>query len=134
MNTVIEVLSKRRSHRAFSEREIPAEDLTLIKHATLRAPTAGNMMFYSVIEVTEKNLKEQLAVLCDNQPMIAKAPLVWLFLSDVRKWVDYYHDSGSVAKGMAQGISWRAPGAGDLLLAMSDALIAAQTSWRTTSG
>ncbi|PKL14744.1 MAG: nitroreductase [Spirochaetae bacterium HGW-Spirochaetae-8] len=128
MNTVIEVLSKRRSHRAFSEREIPAEDLTLIKHATLRAPTAGNMMFYSVIEVTEKNLKEQLAVLCDNQPMIAKAPLVWLFLSDVRKWVDYYHDSGSVAKGMAQGISWRAPGAGDLLLAMSDALIAAQNA------
>jgi nitroreductase len=128
MDHVIEVLLRRRSHRAFSEREIPAEDLALIKQATLRAPTAGNMMFYSVIEVTDRNLKEQLAVLCDNQPMIAKAPLVWLFLSDVRKWVDYYHMSGSVAKGLTQGISWRAPGAGDLLLAMSDALIAAQNA------
>ena len=128
MNTVIDVLSRRRSHRAFSEQEISATDLALLKQATLRAPTAGNMMFYSVIEVSDPSLKEQLAVLCDNQPMIAKAPLVWLFLSDVRKWVDYYHQSGSVAKGVAQGISWRAPGAGDLLLAMSDALIAAQNS------
>jgi FMN reductase (NADPH) len=128
MNTVIEVLSKRRSHRAFSQEAIATEDLASLKQATLRAPTAGNMMFYSVIEVTNQNLKEQLAVLCDNQPMIAKAPLVWLFLSDVRKWVDYYHKSGSVSKGTAKGITWRTPGAGDLLLAMSDALIAAQNA------
>jgi nitroreductase len=99
-----------------------------MQKATLRAPTAGNMMFYSVIEVTDQQKLDKLALLCDNQGMIATAPLVWLFLSDVRKWVNYYKESGSVEKGESQNIPWRAPGAGDLLLAMSDALIAAQTA------
>jgi nitroreductase len=128
MNPTLELLTTRRTHRAFTSEPISADHLDLMKEATLRAPTAGNMMFYSVIEVTDRSKKDRLAVLCDNQPMIATAPVVWLFLSDARKWVNYYHESGSVAKGLERGIRWRAPGAGDLLLAMSDALIAAQSA------
>lgn len=128
MNPTLELLLNRRTHRAFTGEQISAEHRDLMKQATLRAPTAGNMMFYSVIEVFDQAKKDQLALLCDNQPMIATAPLVWLFLADVRKWVNYYHESGSVAKGLEQGIAWRAPGAGDLLLAMSDALIGAQSA------
>jgi len=128
MNPTIELLNARRSHRSFSDKTISKETIKILKTATLQAPTAGNMMFYSIIEVSDQAVKEKLAVLCDNQPMIAKAPLVWLFLSDVRKWDNYYHESGSVTKGENQGISYRVPGAGDLLLAMSDALIAAQNA------
>ncbi len=128
MNPTIQVLNTRRSHRSFSEEPISKEIINTLKTATLQAPTAGNMMFYSIVEVSDQAVKEKLAILCDNQPMIAKAPLVWLFLSDVRKWVNYYHESGSVAKGEKQGITYRTPGAGDLLLAMSDALIAAQNA------
>lgn len=128
MNSTIEQLLKRRTHRSFSDKPISAEHYNLLKEATLRAPTAGNMVFYSVIEVTDPHKKELLAQYCDNQPMIATAPVVWLFLSDVRKWVNYFYESGSVAKGEEQNIEWRKPGAGDLLLAMSDALIAAQTA------
>lgn len=128
MNQTISLLTTRRTHRSFLDKPISPQDRALIQEATLRAPTAGNMMFYSVIEVTDQEKKEHLAKLCDNQPMIAKAPMVWLFLSDAQKWVNYFHESGSVAKGEAMGIKWRQPGAGDLLLAMSDALIAAQSA------
>ncbi len=128
MNQTMELLHKRRTHRSFTNEPISPHDKHLIQEATLRAPTAGNMMFYSVLEITDQAKKDRLALLCDDQPMIATAPLVWLFLSDARKWVNYYHESGSVAKGEAKQIPWRAPGAGDLLLAMSDALIAAQSA------
>lgn len=128
MDPTVKLLLNRRTHRSFTDRHITEEHRTLIKQATLRAPTAGNMMFYSVIEVTDKAKLERLSILCDNQPMIATAPMVWLFVSDARKWVNFYKESGTVAKGKEQGIPWRAPGAGDLLLAMSDALIAAQSA------
>lgn len=128
MNPTLELLLHRRTHRSFTHEPISDEHVSLMKEATLRAPTAGNMMFYSVVEVSDQAKKDRLAILCDNQEMIATAPLVWLFVSDARKWVNYYHESGSVSKGKMRGIGWRAPGAGDLLLAMSDALIAAQSA------
>jgi len=128
MNQTMELLHNRRTHRSFTDEPISLQDKTLMQEATLRAPTAGNMMLYSVLEITDQAKKERLALLCDDQPMIAKAPLVWLFLSDSRKWVNYYHESGCVSRGESQQIPWRAPGAGDLLLAMSDALIAAQSA------
>lgn len=128
MNPTLELLMNRRTHRAFTTRPITEEHKELMRKATLRAPTAGNMMFYSVLEISDQDKKDRLAVLCDNQPMIATAPLVWLFLSDARKWVNYYREGGSVESGEQKGIAWRAPGAGDLLLAMSDALIAAETA------
>lgn len=128
MNPILEQLMTRRTHRAFTGEPIRPEHVEALKKATLRAPTAGNMMFYSVVEVIDQQKKDRLSVLCDNQPMIATAPLVWLFLSDARKWVNYYHEAGSVVRGAELNIPWRAPGAGDLLLANSDALIAAQTA------
>ena len=128
MNQTIGLLTRRRSHRAFDGRPITLEDRKLLEQATLQAPTAGNMMLYSIIDVTDPGLKERFAILCDNQPMIAKAPLVWIFLADMRKWVNFYQESGTVAKGETKGIHWRAPGLGDLFLAMDDALIAAQSA------
>lgn len=128
MNSTLDLLMNRRTYRAFTQDPITEEHRKAIQAAALRAPTAGNMMFYSVIEVCNREKREKLAKLCDNQPMIATAPLVWLFLSDARKWVNYYEESGSVDKGVEQNTLWRAPGMGDLLLAMSDALIAAQSA------
>ncbi|MBN2859860.1 MAG: nitroreductase family protein [Sphaerochaetaceae bacterium] len=125
---VIDLLMKRRSTRSFDDKKIPQAIIDTIKKATLRAPTAGNQVFYSVIEVEDQQRKERLARLCDNQPMIAKAPLVWLFLADVDKWNTYYRESGSMEKGKAQGIEVPETGLGEFLLATDDALIAAQNA------
>ena len=127
-NQTITLLNSRRSLRSFSDREIEEHVKQAIKATTLRAPTAGNMILYSVVEVTSQSIKDELVVLCDNQPMIAKAPMVWVFLADMTKWINYYHESNSVKTGRSEGLQWRQIGMGDFLLSMSDAIIAAQTA------
>ena len=94
MNQTIELLLNRHSVRAYEEKDISPEDREQIIAATLRAATAGNMMLYSIIEISDQQIKDTLAITCDNQPFIAKAPLVLIFLADYQRWYDYFKVSG----------------------------------------
>jgi FMN reductase (NADPH)/FMN reductase [NAD(P)H] len=128
MNPIIDVLLKRRSVRAYEAREISPEIREQILKATLRAPTAGNLMLYSVLEVTDQSIKDRLAVTCDHQPFIARAPMVWLFLADYQRWFDYFIACGVEELCHQKGAIMRRPEEGDLFLAWCDALIAPQTA------
>jgi nitroreductase len=128
MNETLKVIENRKSVRNFAKTMISDEEKQIILHAAMRAPTAGNMMLYSIIEVEDQNIKDQLAVSCDNQPFIAAAPLVLLFLADYQRFQDYYSFCDVQTACREKGIAPRAPGEGDLLLACCDALIAAQTA------
>ncbi len=128
MNQVIDVLMKRRSVRAYQQKKISAEIRVEILKATLRAPTAGNLMLYSIVEVTDQKIKDRLAVSCDNQPFIARAPMVWLFLADYQRWFDYFCASGVEELCQQKQVPFRKPEEGDLFLACCDALIAAQNA------
>jgi len=128
MNQVIDVLMKRRSVRAYEEKEISADVRAEILKATLRAPTAGNMMLYSIVEVTDQKIKDRLAITCDNQPFIARAPMVWLFVADYQRWFDYFMASGVEELCRQRQVPLRKPEEGDLFLACCDALIAAQNA------
>ena len=128
MNEVMQVLLRRKSVRAYEDRTISEDVKREILHATLRAPTAGNMMLYSILEVTDQEAKATLARTCDNQPFIAKASLVWLFLADYQRWWDYFEQTGVREMAEAKGEPMRTPQEGDLFIAFCDALIAAQTA------
>ncbi len=128
MNSAIDLLLKRKSVRAYTDQPIPVEVKETILQATLRAPTAGNMALYSIIEVTEQGLKDHLAETCDHQPFIARAPWLLLFLADYQRWYDYYLASGVEKLCQECSIEPRAPGEGDLMLACCDTLIAAHTA------
>lgn len=128
MNSVIEMILKRKSIRAFEPRAISAETKAELLLTTLRAPTAGNLMLYSIIDIQEQAVKDALAKSCDNQPFIAQAPIVWLFLADYQRWYDYFIHSGVEKVCATSGIPMRKPAEGDLMLACCDALIAAQTA------
>jgi nitroreductase len=128
MNPVIETILKRKSMRAYEKKGIEAEIREELLRATLRAPTAGNLMLYSIVEVTDQHIKDKLVKSCDNQPFIARAPLVWLFLADYQRWFDYFIVSGVEQLCEQQQIRMRKPEEGDLFLACCDALIAAQTA------
>jgi nitroreductase len=128
MNPVIELILNRKSIRAYEAKEISAETKQEILAATLRAPTAGNMMLYSIIEVNDQRAKGTLARTCDNQPFIAKAPWVLLFLADYQRWYDYFIVSGVQEMCAQNKVVMRKPAEGDLFLACCDALIAAQTA------
>lgn len=128
MNQVIDVLLKRKSMRSYEEREISAEVRAEILNATLRAPTAGNLMLYSILEITDQSMKDKLAITCDDQPFIAKAAMVWIFLADYQRWYDYFHASGVEEFCAERNLSMLKPEEGDLFLACCDALIAAQSA------
>lgn len=119
MNPTIEALRQRKSVRAYEDRAIPAEVKQAVLRSALEAPTAGNMTLYTILDITDPALKEKLAVTCDNQPFIAKAPLVLIFCADYYRWHQVF------CRHVEQV---RAPDAGDLLLANCDALIAAQNA------
>jgi FMN reductase (NADPH) len=119
MNEVINQLKGRKSVRVFEDRPIESSVKKEILRAAFEAPTAGAMMLYSILDITDQELKDRLAVLCDNQPFIAKAPMVLIFLADYQRWYDTY---------LYAGLNPRKPGEGDILLASADAIIGAQNT------
>ena len=119
MNEVIESLYRRKSVRAYEDREIPEEMKQLILEAAMQAPSAGCQQLYTILDITDQKLKEALAETCDHQPFIAKAPMVLVFCADCKKWYDAYIEAGCEP---------RKPGVGDLMLAVTDTVIAAQNA------
>lgn len=118
-NAIVESLYHRKSMRVYEEREIPEEMKKIILEAAAQAPSAGCQQLYTILDVTDQSLKEALAESCDHQPFIAKAPMVLVFCADCKKWYDAYKEAGC---------SPRLPGMGDLMLAVTDAAIAAQNA------
>lgn len=119
MNEIIQSLIKRKSVRVYTEQPICEEDKRLILEAAIQAPSAGNMQMYSILDITEQELKDKLSVLCDNQPFIAKAPMVLVFCADYQKWYDAFSLAGAKPRDC---------GVGDLMLAVTDTMIAAQNA------
>ncbi|MBQ8731372.1 MAG: nitroreductase family protein [Oscillospiraceae bacterium] len=119
MNQTLSQLFCRKSVRVFEDTPIGPEERELILRAAAQAPTAGNQQLYTILDITDPELKKALAKSCDDQPFIQTAKLVLIFCADCQKWFDAFS---------AAGCQPRRPGAGDLLLAVDDALIAAQNA------
>lgn len=128
MNQTVTTMFNRRSVRAYSDRPLEPENRQLIIDSARRAPTAGNQQLYSIIDITRQEMKDQLAVSCDNQPFIAKAPLLLLFLADFHRTHRLFLASGAEEYCLRNGIAMKKPGAAELLLSLDDALIAAQNA------
>lgn len=119
MNQILQSLHARKSVRAFTEEAVTPEEKRLILEAACAAPTAGNQQLYTILDITDQSQKDRLAVLCDNQPFIARAPVVLVFCADCQKWYDAF---------CSAGCGPRLPGVGDLMLAVTDCAIAAQNA------
>lgn len=118
MNQIIESLYHRKSTRVFTDKLVTESIKTQIIEAAMQAPTAGNMHLYSIIDIQDPEIKMLLSESCDHQPFIAQAPLVFVFCAD------YYRAWSGMHDYITDNV--RQPEVGDLLLAMSDALICAQ--------
>lgn len=84
MNEIIESLYRRKSVRAYETREIPEEMKNLILESAMQAPSAGCQQLYTILDITNQELKEKLAESCDHQPFIAKAQWFWCFVQTVK--------------------------------------------------
>lgn len=128
MNDCIDTILKRKSVRNYLPDALPEEQKQQVIDAMLRAPTAGNQMLYSVIDVESAELKQRLSETCDHQPFIATAPWVLVFLADFQRMHDFFHFSEAASLVKAGLASETKPQEADFLLAACDALIAAQTA------
>jgi FMN reductase (NADPH)/FMN reductase [NAD(P)H] len=125
-NSTLDLIAARTSTRVYDPTPLTPAEKSAVLTAAFRAPTGGNMMLYSIIEVTDQALKDRLAVTCDNQPFIAKAPWVLLFVADFQKWIDIF--AASHVEDVEADDPHTTPGLGDLMMACCDALIAAQNA------
>lgn len=126
VNQTLKTINQRVSLRRYKDTPISEEHLDILLHSAMRAPTAGNMMLYSILVICDQRTKDVLSKTCDNQPFIAEAPLVLVFLADVQRWFDYYQICGVEEFCSRTGLDYRGPNLGDLFISASDALIAAQ--------
>jgi len=124
MKSFDEVFSERRSVRRYTTRRISGKLKSRVLDAAMRAPTAGNLMLYSVIEIEDLAIKQRLSVTCDNQPFIADAPWVLVFLADYQRMMDCFTFTGACVEQREA----ERPLEADLLLACCDAIIAAETA------
>ena len=87
----MESFVNRRTIRKYKHEDISAEKIDALLFQASRAATMGNMQLYSVIITKDEKVKEELAPLHFNQPMI-KAPVVLTFCADFNrftKWCEY---------------------------------------------
>lgn len=120
MNDIIKAINNRVSLRKYQEKEISKEHLDIILESAIKAPTAGNMMMYSIIKISDEETKEKLSITCDNQPFIKKASVILIFLADMQKWYDYFK--------LCNIENIKSLGMNDFMLSINDALIACQNS------
>ena len=73
---VMEAIKKRRSIRAYEEREIPEEKLRSVLEAARLAPSANNRQNWKFIVVKDKGTREKLAEAAHSQGFVGEAPVV----------------------------------------------------------
>jgi len=76
---VLDLIMNHRSIRAFRDEPVPEADLAGIIRAAQMASTSSNMQAYSVIRVTDRELRAGLAAIAGQQQYVADCPefLVW---------------------------------------------------------
>lgn len=119
MNQIIRLLMERKSVRSYMPQEIPEEIVQEILIASTQAPTAGNQQLYTILRVSDPEKKHRLSISCDNQPFIEDAKLVLVYCADCLKWYTAFKEAGCEPRTLGEG---------DLMLAVCDALIAAQNA------
>jgi len=90
MNKTIDIINNRTSLRKFSDQKVSEAHKKVIISSALRAPTAGNLMLYSILKVENKETLKTLSSTCDEQPFIASADFALIFLADYQRLYDYF--------------------------------------------
>ncbi|VVB98443.1 malonic semialdehyde reductase RutE [uncultured archaeon] len=90
-----QLLDKRHSTRKFLDKPVEQEKINKIIDAATAAPSAGNMQSYKIVVVRNKEKKEAVFHAGLEQPSIAQAPVVLVFLADKKRCAEKYGARGS---------------------------------------
>lgn len=80
--SITELIQSHRSTRTFKNIEIPSDIVKEIIISAQWAPTSHNVQAYSIISITNQELRGDLANLCGNQKYVKEAPVFFVFVAD----------------------------------------------------
>lgn len=122
--SVSETLLERRSIRKYLNKAVSEEDLEFIRAAVRNTPTSYNAQQFSVIEVTDQALKEEIAAVV-GQKQLKYATVDFMFLSDFNKIAVAAKAKNLTAPKFWDTVDGLVVGTIDASLAMMSAIVAA---------
>lgn len=127
MKDVKEVLLERTSVRRYERESIPAETMEFIYRAVENTPTSYNGQQFSVIDIDDQNLKEELYALT-NQKQLKTCNRLLIFCSDYNKITLLAERKGLTVPPFTDTMDGVTIGIIDASLAMMSAVVAAQAA------
>lgn len=94
--TFDEIVSARRSIRSYQPQPVEPEKLAAVLEAGRMAPSARNAQTWHFTAVTHSEMRQQLCVACNNQPMVAQAPAVLVIWSDTERMMSCGQSAATV--------------------------------------
>lgn len=85
MNEVIRLLQNHRSIRKFTEQKLSKEQVEGIIQSAQMASTSSNVQAYSIIGVTDPDMKQKLAQLSGDQKYVEDCPIFFVFCADLHR-------------------------------------------------
>jgi nitroreductase len=90
-----DVVAKRRSVRAYLDKEVEEEKLQKILETANAAPSAGDLQAYEIVVTKERERKLALSKAARGQPFIAQAPVVLVLVANQKKSATRYAERGT---------------------------------------
>lgn len=81
--------NERRTIRKYKKEDVSDVLISRLLNDATRAATMGNMQLYSVVVTRDNAVKQRLAPLHFNQPMLMEAPVVLTFCADFRRFTQW---------------------------------------------
>lgn len=125
-NDAIATILNHRSVRAYLPKPLPQDTIETLIAAAQSAPSSSNLNLWSVIAVTDRAIKGELAVLARNQRHIDEAPLLLLWIADLARTRAIGDREGLATDGLDY-LDTFVTAAVDVSLAAQNAVIAAES-------
>ena len=123
---VIDHLLDHRSVRKYLPDPVTDAQLHAILAAAQSAPSSSNLHAWSVVAVTDPDLRDRLSQLVGNQPQVSQAPMQLVWLADLSMLHQASHEKEQAAQGLDY-LEMFLLAALDAALASQNASIAAQS-------
>lgn len=124
VNPTLDLYTRRCTVRRYQPEPLAAGDLERIVEAGQRAPTGASGQIYSVVRITDRDLRERLATLSGDQQHIRDAAEFFIFCVDVHRAQHLIeHRGGTFALGPGVTVLY---GTMDALLAAANLATAAE--------
>lgn len=91
MNPVIHTILQHRSIRRFADKSLPEEHKKTLLECAIRAPTTAMGHFYSIIEIKDPKLRQQLYEVCGKQAAVRQGSF-FVFAVDLHRsqqWAEH---------------------------------------------